>query len=451
MKRKLLAVIVSAAVLAAVPVCLSSCGGRNYADSIISEIDQKNYTEALNIYTTKGVKPEDQDRLAVELRSRVTEAASAYAANNLDYDSLKALLDTVKSFNLPGIADALASSERYTENLRYSKDGYERGVASFNSEDYISAYSYFKRVLEADANYVNAEQYLKDSVDKFCESVRERTNTAVAEGKYDEALDYLTQTLAVSGFDSTADETVKGLLDTTRVQAIMVHAQKSESEGDITGAINYLAAAKSDYNVENSPEINEYQTRLTDQYIADKLAEANKLADEGKYDGAVKVLDDANVLVPSEHFTAASARISKMKPVYLRELECMENNRFESGHGSQAKDNYGNTYPSENLYLLSGKKGLLRREIGYADFALGGGYSTLKGVVAVDELSDDTTGVLKIEGDGKVLFTLDLSSGTSPVELNVDVSRVGILTFTVDDPDSGTMYVILSNIRLIKA
>jgi len=451
MKRKLLAVIVSAAVLAAVPVSLSSCGGRNYADSIISEIDQKNYTEALEIYNTKGVKPEDQDRLAVELRSRVTEAASAYAANNLDYDSLKALLDTVKSFNLPGIADALASSERYTENLRYSKDGYERGVASFESEDYISAYSYFKRVLEADANYVNAEQYLTQSVEKFCESVRERTNASVAEGKYDEAVDYLTQTLAVSGFDSTADETVKNLLNTTRVQAIMAHAQKSEAEGDITGAINYLAAAKSDYNVEYSPEINEYQTRLTDQYIADKLAEANKLADEGKYDGAVKILDDANALVPSDHFTAASARISKMKPVYLRELECMDNNRFESGRGAQGKDSLGNTYPPENLYLLSGKKGLLRREIGYADFALGGGYSTLKGVVAVDEMSDNTTGVLKIEGDGKVLYTLDLSTGTSPVELNVDVSRVGILTFTVEAPDSGTIYAILSNIRLIKA
>ncbi len=451
MKRKLLAVFMSAAVLASVPVCLSSCGGRNYADSIISEIDQKNYTEALEIYRTKGIRAEDQDRFAVEIRSRVTDAVSKYAANDLDYDSVTELLEAAKSFDLPGIADSLASSERYAGNLQYSKDGYERGVASFNSEDYISAYNYFKRVLEADANYTSAEQYLTQSVDKFCAGVTERTNASVSEGKYDEALDYLTQTLAVSGFNPAAEEMVKSLLDTTRIQAIIVHAQEFEAKSDLSGAISYLAAAKSEYDVETSPEINEYQTRLTDQYIADKLAEANKLADEGKYDSAVKILDDANVLVPSEHFTAASARIARMKPVYLRELECMESNRFESGRGETITDTAGNTYPSENLYLLSGKKGLLRRDIGYAGFALGGGYSTMKGVIAVDSLSDNTTGVLKIEGDGKLLYTLDLSTGTPAGELNLDVSKVGILNISVDANDSGTIYLILSNIRFIKA
>ncbi|MBO4877541.1 MAG: hypothetical protein J5501_06025 [Ruminococcus sp.] len=451
MKRKLLAVLMSAAVLASVPVCLSSCGGRSYADSIISEIDQKNYAEALEIYRTKGVKAEDQDRFAVELRSRVTEAVSAYAANDLDYESVTSLIETVKSFDLPGIADAIASSERYAGNLNYSKDGYERGVASFNSEDYISAYSYFKRVLEADANYASAEQYLTQSVDKFCAGVTERTNASVAEGKYDEAIDYLTQTLAVSGFNQAADEMVRSLLDTTRIQAIMLHAQEFEAGGDLSGAINYLSAAKNDYDVENSPEINEYQTRLTDQYIADKLAEANKLADEGNYDAAVRILDDANVLVPSDHFTAASARIARLKPVYLRELECMESNRFESGRGEKIVDTYNNTYPTENLYFLSGKKGLLRRDIGYAGFALGGKYTTLKGVIAIDSLSDDTTGVMKIEGDGKVLYTIDLSRSTAPVELNIDVSKVGILNVSVDAEDTGTIYVILSNIRFIKA
>lgn len=451
MKKRSLAALTAVLLIASIPISLASCSGKNYTDAIISEVDQKNYSEAVDIYKEKGVKPEDQDRLVSELRSRVTAAVSSYAANELSYDEVQELIDMTGNFDLPGLSDAVAGSARYAENLHYSKEGYERGVASFNSEDYISAYSYFKRVLEADANYASAEQYLTQSVDKFCAAVTERTNASVAEGKYDEAIDYLTQTLAVSGFNENAEGMVKSLLDSTRIQAIMVHAQEFEAKGDLAGAINYLDAAKNDYNVAGSPQINEYQTRMTDQYIADQLAAANKLADEEKYDEAVKLLNDANVLVPSEHFTAASARISKLKPVYLRELECMENNRLESGHGEKVKDVYGNIYPPENLYLLSGKKGLLRREIGYADYALGGAYATLKGVIAVDELSDDTTAVLKIEADGKVLYSLDLNRQTSAVELNVDVSRVGIITFTVDDPDSGTMYAILSNIRFIKA
>lgn len=73
----------------------------------------------------------------------------------------------------------------------------------------------------------------------------------------------------------------------------------------------------------------------------------------------------------------------------------------------------------------------------------------LTGTVSVDDISDQNHEcTLKIEGDGVTLFSLVLNRKTIPTKVDIDVSNVNYLKFTLtDSSEGGHIYAILSDFR----
>ena len=119
--------------------------------------------------------------------------------------------------------------------------------------------------------------------------------------------------------------------------------------------------------------------------------------------------------------------------------------RFETvDTGDALKDTLGNTYAVGNLFTLSSTSGW-SSEIGSAEYNLGYKYDHLTGTISVKEDSDEATGVLKIIGDDKTLYSLNLQRALTPTSFDVDVSSVNWLKITIEDPQNGNIIAILSD------
>lgn len=105
----------------------------------------------------------------------------------------------------------------------------------------------------------------------------------------------------------------------------------------------------------------------------------------------------------------------------------IEKGQFVIANGQSAKDNLGRTYNYGYMYAYRN---------GFAEYKLNGEISRLTGTyfVPYKERSAKNKGMLKIWGDGKLLYTSpEMTGGVEPVKVDVDLT--GVLTLKIEMTD----------------
>lgn len=89
---------------------------------------------------------------------------------------------------------------------------------------------------------------------------------------------------------------------------------------------------------------------------------------------------------------------------------------------------------------------------GKGTYSLNYNYAKLKFTLAVDDRSDSMEAVFKVVGDGKVLYSIDISRRFNPVVVEIDVSNVNWIEFYVGEGSDyfSPIYALIADAQLTK-
>ena len=189
---------------------------------------------------------------------------------------------------------------------------------------------------------------------------------------------------------------------------------------------------------------------LKESYITMVLQKASDAMAAKEYLRALYILYDASKIMPDERFTAKYSELNAVKPTYLCELTCSDSEKFyRAEYGKTYTDVVGNTYDYNygNLFYVEHNWG-----DGKGTYSLNYNYAKLKFTLAVDDRSDSMEAVFKVVGDGKVLYSIDISRRFNPVVVEIDVSNVNWIEFYVGEGSDyfSPIYALIADAQLTK-
>ncbi len=437
------------AVTAAAAMCVSLSGCKSKPKEILECINNGNYDAALLIYNDWEINEKGYEKLCELLKQKLVDLVSDYANNNIDYDTAIQTMSTISTMNLSELVEPLAVASADVAGLYHSKEMYVSGESAFDSEDYVAALSRLLQVIETDCNYASAAELIESSKTK----VFEKSRALADEHYYDEAIALLSDASQYIEDQSKVNEQIEilqsekeeYLYQQTKKQALELSASYAK-DNNYEDALIIINDLKYEYQREDE-EVESIYAEYADKYVEFILVKADALRAEKNYIKALEMLKNAKNIVPSEKFDELQKVIEAEKPLYLCEIKNQTSDRFEEViEGEPLTDTLGNTYPLGNLFSMSSCESGWSNYNGFVDYYLGYKYEKLHGVIAVDDRSADISSTFTIEGDGEVIFSLELNRLTVPTVIDLDVTNYNYLSFKMGDvSDEGTIYAILSD------
>lgn len=494
----------SAALLAASALTVSLAGCSTVV-KITDCIDSGDYDRAVELYNSSEFSYKEISSLTEKMSDRITDALEKYANGEAEYDEVTSLISALNQMNISKLDNLLLTSSAEAAALKSSKDSFESGNDAFNRESYAEALNYYALVIEKDSNYQTAVEKISESASKFKEQVLNNTRKMTDSNEYETAVEYLNECLSQTNNSdinntineelenvkasyadfklkeiiSKADELAeKGSFDEAveylnseknnadsdiiseecdkKISEIQKSATVKEAEDlanseDYAEALTVLNAYKNEYNKDDT-DINALQSEISEQYVGMITEKVTALCEKENYIAALNMLSNAKSVVSSPVFDEMEKKINEIKPTYLYDLKIISSERYEViDSGEAVMDSIGNTYDVGNLFEISTNCDGWNIYNGSVNYNLGYKYTTMSGIAAVDDKSDDTNGKLVIEGDGIVLYTVDLNRLSTPVPISLDVSNVNQLKISLEYINTnGTLYTILSDFTFEK-
>lgn len=494
----------SAALFAASALTIS-LAGCSTAGKITSCIDSGDYDRAVELYNSSEFSYKEMNKFTEQMSDKLKKNLENYAKGEAEYDEVISLISALNQMNISKLDNQLLTSSAEAAELKASKDSFEFGNKAFDSESYAEALNYYNQVIEKDSNYQAAAEKASEAALKFKEQVlnnaREMTGNAKYEnavaylndclmltndsditntineelekvkteyadfklkeiiskaedladkGSFDEAVEYLNSEKNNTDSDIISEECNKKISEIKKIAAVK-EAESLADSGDYAEALTTLDAYKKEYD-KNDTDVNILQSEISEQYVEMITEKVTALCEKENYIAALNMLSNAKNVVSSTVFDELEKKINEVKPTYLYDLKIVSSEQYEViDSGEAIMDTVGNTYDVGNLFEISTSCDGWNIYNGSVDYNLGYKYRTLRGVIAVDDKSDETTGKLTIEGDGVVLYSVDLNRRSTPVPISVDVSNVNQLKFSLTYINAnGTLYTILSDFTFEK-
>lgn len=208
--------------------------------------------------------------------------------------------------------------------------------------------------------------------------------------------------------------------------------------------------------LKNSPIKNSDIENLYEEYALeyniDVMNNVENLIRDHKIDEAKTLLERALTLVPDKSIICAKIEeIEAIKPTKLSDLPVSSSRHFSNEDEYSHKDTIGNNYSPNNLFSLS-----YYQSYGYVKCPLNSKYSYLKGEIAIDSGSKDSSGRIEIliaDDDGNYTLIYEspnLNRSKLPYEIeNIPLENKQWLEIRYhDDNFFGGLTVLLSNFIL---
>lgn len=215
-----------------------------------------------------------------------------------------------------------------------------------------------------------------------------------------------------------ADQYIDRLMD-----SLLETANGYIKKGDYHNAILAIQDVKKDYP--DSDRVQALEQSTVDSYLKQQLPLIDAAMNSADYLKAYTICNNALELVPDDNeLLTRMETIDAKRPILLNELPISQSSKFYrmEKKGEIWWDTIHNEYTYGNLYYIEAWYGE-----GYADIYLGSQYSSLSGVIAVGNGSDNTSGKVLIYGDGTLLYSGSYSRTTVPQKINLDVSGISWL------------------------
>ncbi len=429
---------------------LSFSGCTSRTDKIMQSMDEMNYQEALRIYNSWEMDTEERTGFVEAMRTELTEAVDKYANNTITYEDATAIVNTIHEMFLQELSQDEASAYAEIEALKKSKEMFDTGEEALEAKDYLKAIRSFECVISTDCNYESAEEKLAEAEDAYVEDVLAEAQTLIDQNAYDAALELLEKSSEeMPGIDAISEKITE-----LQVNYVLDMAETSAKSGDYEDALAILGEFDSTgAGTEVKENIAKAYDTYSKEYVSMILQKVEQLRSNKNYIQAIQMLENAYGVVPSSEFTAMIEVINNEKPMYLCEVKCQNQNKYElHTTGDPITDTLGNSYQVGNLHVISTTDGgWSEDDKGYAEYYVGYKYNKLTGVIAPADSSDNINCSISIQGDGVSLLTLDINRLTEPYAFEIDISAVNYLKICSGDVgDSGTFTTILYDFTLSK-
>lgn len=168
---------------------------------------------------------------------------------------------------------------------------------------------------------------------------------------------------------------------TEEINVIIQNATQYWNETDYTQCLTLLKNSKS-----RSSDIEALYKKYSDEYVLLLLSEADSLVSQREYNDAIDLLKNGKVLVLNDKIINDKIDdITSNQPVKLSELKITASRFFSQNKDKPLIDTVGNKY-SENSFITYAEGD---SKYGYATFYLGKKYTSLNGIIAVSDESEN--------------------------------------------------------------
>ena len=424
-----------------IAISLTGCGEAN---KILEQVDNRDFDAALGIYDSNTLKNNELDTLSEGMKTRISTYVDSYAKNEITYEEFEKLIDFAELLKVNKITSFITGITDDVKSLKASKANYLSARNNYEAGNYTQTLEYLGRVIEKDGYYSDAQLMKDEAVSSLKDEISSKVDEYIEKNEYTGAVDYVRLQKRKSGFPeeltSTADD-----LENKAVTAMAVSmAADYVSRGDVIGALDQIVYVTNNYEIKDKTDLTGYiKTFLTD--------EVRKARDEENYIYALQLLNKADGIVDDDGITKEINDIEAVKPLYLYDLTCTKQNRFEIiDPGVELKDSSGNMYMAGSLVTLSADNSW-SSETASAEYYLGKTCGVMSGTVACEDTSyKDAKAIFRIEGDGEVVFEQEVHRKTAPVQFSADMSKYEWLRISLASSDGGECNVILADCKFAK-
>lgn len=311
----------------------------------------------------------------------------------------------------------------------YEAAGNYQAIISMIDENVADIYA----DTEVKSVYENAVQGYKDGVLADAE-------TYVASGDYVGARSILSVAENFIGPDVEISEKLKEINEKEVLEVVLAY-EAEENYGDAITYLNRMSAI-----VSGSAELQAKQCTYIEMYRTNVIKEASSAYKEMGYESALSILSSAMEILPDDaELINEKAKYHAAAPIRLVDLDCTQKGEsvVAGAVGSYAsnydKDVSGNTYAADSVIYIRRSGFPPQDEETDITYFLNAEYDVLTGTLYRPYITLscksqwDSDGVLKVYGDGVLLYTGKITQKTyDTISLNIDVSGVRELTLDFD-------------------
>lgn len=267
-------------------LCLLLTGGCGTAGGFETQVKKGNYQKAIEIYQEKAIGNAKQEQECLSfLRDYLKEQWEAYQNGKKEDEEFQVAMSTLYRVDqyLGLITDELSEIGWFYETVSDSRTAYERAEAALEEKDYEEAIRWLRKVSEWDnLNYQDSRDALKKAQEDCTEQAIQQAEALAKEEKYQEAA----QTIENA-------ENLCGQTETTGKLVEQYYTKDYQAEIDNGVSGNRLDSlhellTTTIYDGHCDPEA------LLDYFRQQIIAQAEKLAEEQKWDAMIQLLNNAN-------------------------------------------------------------------------------------------------------------------------------------------------------------
>lgn len=372
-------------------------------------------------------------------------------------DSDSSSKSSTKEKNTSAVAAASSSAvtnDTSSTEAKEVNEYFERAEKYFQASEFEKAIEEYKKVTVDDNEYVTAQQRITEANHKYMESQIKEAEKLSSSNDFSSAIDLLEN--ALIKFEN-ADE-VKNALNETKTKYkdyVVEEANRLFLEDNYEEAIGFISV-----NNKRALDFEEVKTKLneiTEKYISIVISNADKAVKDKNYDDAIDIIEEAKLVVDSETLENKIAEINDIKPVPLSSFTISEEQRFYQvlPDSDFVTDVVGNSYSTANLFLLH-SNGETPIWYGYAKVCANKEYSSLSGILAIDERTNNKGNyIFEIYGDDELLYYKNFQKASQPIEIKVDITKVEWVKFQLREQPSNDFtsydcYTLLSDVLFQK-
>ncbi len=430
--------------LFALVISMALVGCSNSINEILKLIDNGDYDQAMEIYEKKIDDRESKNDLEDALIDKATVIYDDYNNNAISYEVAYRRITRITNFDIDETYPVwnIAAS---LEELHHSKEMYHSANENMDSGNYIDAYYGFLSVIHDDNNYQDAQNKSENAKEAYIDCILRQADEYVANyGDYKTAIKLLDDAEFADGSIENAYKTYKNAWE----ESVLKEADEAYQLGDYELACTILdESGISTETVNNKKQNYLYEWENAVIFKAKEAFENNK-----DYISAIRILqsfsaDSDNIMSQIEMYNGYAP-----KSLVLEFVELNSKGVVVGGLGQEEiMDVNMKTYDEKLSICAYGGISLSSYaavdDDGYISYYLNKEYSRFTAILyrTYASLSKkyDTQPVVKILGDGALLYespTIDHNT-YDPINIDIDITGVRelkiIIRGTVYSPNTG--------------
>lgn len=329
-KRKALIVVAVVAFIAIVGV-LALYGWittiNDPVDKLETAIRENDFIVAAQIYRDE-LRYGDSGKRAEAEEFTINHAESiktSYISSEIDYEETLTQLQELEKLKIVS-EEIFATMIDEINEMRISRTSYNNALQRMESGDYQYAINEFRKVIQVDENYTDAQMQLVNAIKFYKEQIFSEVSSLETSNQYDDAISVVNAALLVvpndADFTTRIADIEQKIADSIAlaIEGIISDAKaKVSASGDYTTAITNLRALSKKYA--DSAELQNAISALEDDFVVIMLDEAAFLASNSEYENAVSLLREALVLAQNNSLVLSTITDYEAKfPVRLSDL-----------------------------------------------------------------------------------------------------------------------------------